>query len=175
MKTAGLCIFLTVSFISLASCTDPTKGPVRKLAQELLQGMKESNQPVIARAGLVPAAIRAGESAALVVAVKIKPGWHIYAPGGVSSFAIPTRVEVKLPEGIAPITGWKYPPGIAKQGREELIYENSVVISGSLKSVPGLRPGRRSLVCSVCYVVCDENVCLRPEAQMLKVDFDIIK
>ena len=88
---------------------------------------------------------------------------------------MPTRLEVKFPEGISPIAGWKYPPGIGRQGRQELIYENSVVISGSLKSAPGLSPGRRSLVCSVCYVACDESVCLWPEVQSLKVDFNIIK
>jgi DsbC/DsbD-like thiol-disulfide interchange protein len=175
MKAEWLWVSLTACFVSLSSCTDSAKGPAQKLANELLQGMKESGQPVAARAGLVPAVIRAGESATLVAAVKIRPGWHIYAPGGVSRYAIPTRLEVKLPEGISPVAGWKYPPGIGKQDREELIYENSVVISGSLKSAPGLNPGRRSLVCSVYYVACDESVCLPPEAQSLKVDFDIIK
>jgi hypothetical protein len=56
-----------------------------------------------------------------------------------------------------------------------LIYENSAVIRGSLKSAAGLSPGRRSLVCSVYYVACDDSVCLPPVAQSLKVDFDIIK
>jgi DsbC/DsbD-like thiol-disulfide interchange protein len=175
MKTDSLWILLAACFIALWSCTGSEKGPDQKLADELLQGIKESDQPVVVRAGIAPAVIRAGESASLVAVVKIKPGWHIYAPGGASRYAIPTRLEVRLPEGISQVAGWKYPPGIRKQGREELIYENPVVISGLLKSAPGLSPGRRSLVCSVYFVACDESVCLPPEAQPLKVDFEIIK
>jgi DsbC/DsbD-like thiol-disulfide interchange protein len=175
MKVEWLWAALTVCFLSLSSCTHSAKGPAQKLANELLQEMKESGRLVDARAGLTPPVIRAGESATLVTAVRIKPGWHIYAPGGVSRYAIPTRLEVKLPEGISPVAGWQYPPGKGKSGRDELIYENSVVISGSLKSAAGLNPGRRSLMCTVYYVACDESICLRLDAQSLKVDFDIIR
>jgi thiol:disulfide interchange protein DsbD len=173
MKTEWL--LLSACFISLSGCIGSAKGPAQKLGNELLQGITESGQPVAIRAGLAPAVIRAGESATLVAALKIRPGWHIYAPGGVSSYAIPTRLDVKLPEGISTIAGWKYPPGISRQGRDELLYENSVIISGSMKSAKGLNPGRRSLVCSVRYVACDDNVCLPPETQLLKVDLAVIK
>jgi DsbC/DsbD-like thiol-disulfide interchange protein len=175
MKAKWLWVLLIACFILFSSCTDSAEGPTQKLTNGLFQGMKESGQPVSARAGLVPAVLRAGESATLVAAIKIKPGWHIYAHGGVSRYAIPTRLEVKFPEGISPVAGWEYPPGIRKPGSEELIYENSAVIRGSLKSETGLIPGRRSLVCSVYYVACDYSVCLPPVAQSLKVDFDIIK
>jgi DsbC/DsbD-like thiol-disulfide interchange protein len=175
MKSKWHWVLLIAFFILLSNCTDSANRPTQKLANELLQGMKESGQPVAARAGLVPDVLRAGESASLVAAIKIKPGWHIYAHGGVARYAIPTRLEVKFPEGISTVAGWEYPPGIRKPGSEELIYENSAVIRGSLKSAAGLSLGRRSIVCSVYYVACDDSVCLPPVAQSLKVDFDIIK
>ncbi len=172
--------------IWLLGCTDPVDKPdllptqtgssqASSLADELLDEIMEFNHPVIARAGLTPLRIRAGESTTLVTVIKIQPGWHIYAPGGTSRYAIPTQLELKLPDGILPASEWEYPAGRAQPDSEELVYENSVVITRLLKAAPELKLGSQSLVCVVYYAACEGIRCLPPEAQSLQVNFEAIK
>jgi len=142
-------------------------------ADALLTDIKEFSHPVIARAGLTPAELRAGDSATLVAAIKIKPGWHIYAPGGALRYTIPTRMETKLPEGMSATSDWTYPKGTLNG--EDLVYEGSVVLTLPLGADQDLGPGRRSLVCSIYYVACEGMRCLPPEGQALQVDFEIVK
>ncbi len=186
MKADGYSIWLFLSLIGFLGCggsgDKPGSYPGRTdaeraaaLADALLADIDEFTHPVMARAGLAPARIRAGGSATLVAAIKIQPGWHIYAPGGTSPYARPMRLEIKLAEGISPVSDWEFPPGKSTPGGGELIYDGSVAITRLFRAAPGSGPENRSLVCVVYYMACDYERCLPLRGQQLKVDFEIVK
>ncbi|MBZ5496245.1 MAG: protein-disulfide reductase DsbD N-terminal domain-containing protein [Acidobacteriia bacterium] len=146
-----------------------------QLAESLLRGVSDSSRKVIARAGLTPSRLRPGQTATLVLALRIAPGWHIYAPGAAPAFALPTRLEIALPAGLESAPGWDLPKPHKPLDGEGLIYEDTLSIQRRLRITMRAPTGPGSLVCVIHYVVCDPFMCLPPETQSMPVRFDIVR
>jgi hypothetical protein len=105
--------------------------------------------------------------------VKIARDWHINPVSEAREFAIPTKLELNLPGGIAKAGEWEIPKpdtGVAETGP---VYTGEVRFTRSLKLDSSAQAGRLELVCKFSYQACDEHHCLRPTSKTVRVLLEI--
>jgi hypothetical protein len=152
--------------LEAASDSQPTKGP------ESDEGPTRSN-PVVATAAVRPRRVKAGESLTLTVDVRVAAGWHINAVRGGRETAIPTRLELKLPPGIAATADWVLPqPDVAEQARGP-VYRGAITFRRTLKVTEKATVGNVDVFCNLTYQACDENQCLRPTTIKLRAPLEV--
>lgn len=127
-------------------------------------------------AQLVPADVRVGEHAQVVLTGIMKPGWHIYALPWPGATVVPTTVELAPGGGLEPDGEPVQPqpslapdPGTKGQVR---VLEGAVALGLPVKVRAG-SPGPRTASVRVRFQVCDSRVCLLPETVEAQVSFTV--
>ena len=112
-------------------------------------------------------------SAALII--DIPPRYHLNAHEPISRFALPTKIEVQLPEGykLGPII---YPRAVVRKFSftdERLgVYEKHAIIKFSLR-IPSRGRGTAALRAILNYQSCSDQVCFPPKKQEASVVFKV--
>jgi DsbC/DsbD-like thiol-disulfide interchange protein len=107
-----------------------------------------------------------GAVRAAIVALSIKPGWHLYAnPTGVDNMK-PTTLVLEAQQGAGDLRV-AYPAGramvLGSLGQEKVaLYEGMVEIPIRFTLDPGARTGKVTLTLKLNYQACDDKVCLAP-------------
>ena len=119
---------------------------------------------------------QAGRMISAALIIDIPPGYHLNAHEPLSRFALPTKIEVQLPEGykLGPIT---YPRAVVRKFTftdERLgVYEKHAIIKFSLR-IPSSGRGTTELKAILDYQSCSDQVCFPPKKQEATVVLKVV-
>jgi DsbC/DsbD-like thiol-disulfide interchange protein len=129
-----------------------------------------------ARLVLAQDKVQAGRLISAALIIDIPPGYHLNAHEPISRFALPTKIEVQVPDGykIGPIS---YPRAVVRKFSftdERLgVYEKQAVIRFSLR-IPSNEQQRTTTVKAILsYQSCSNEVCFPPKKQEAMVVFKV--
>jgi hypothetical protein len=114
-----------------------------------------------------------GELVTVSVTVKIARDWHVNPVANTREFAIPTKLELTLPSGIATAGAWDIPKPDVALADSGPVYTGEVRFTRSLKVDSSAQAAKLELVCKVSYQACDDHRCLRPVEKTLRVPLGI--
>ena len=120
--------------------------------------------------------VQAGRLISASLIVDIPSGYHLNAREPISRFALPTKVEVQVPDGykIGPIL---YPRAIVRKFSftdERLgVYEKQAVIKFSLRIPSNERQRTTTVKAILSYQSCSNEVCFPPKEQEATVVFKV--
>jgi DsbC/DsbD-like thiol-disulfide interchange protein len=120
--------------------------------------------------------VQAGRLINASLIVDIPSGYHMNAHEPISRFALPTKIEVPLPEGykLGPIS---YPRAVVRKfgfSDERLgVYEKHAVIRFSLRIPAKERERTTTLKAILNYQSCSNEVCFPPRKQEATVVFKV--
>jgi Disulphide bond corrector protein DsbC len=132
-----------------------------------------AREPVVASLSVEPARAKPGDSVAVTVTLKLARDWHINAVSDTREFAIPTKLEIKLPSGIATAGEWDIPKPDVALADSGPVYTGEIRFTRSLKVDSSAQAGKLELVCKVSYQACDEHRCLRPTSKTVQMPLEI--
>ena len=120
-----------------------------------------------------PRVLRAGETAELVLRLKLANGWHTYTPMSPGGF--PLAMDFDWPEGIEPVDSLRSPTGHLV--RDEVLgdmweLQGEVEIRQRIRIGKTLPPGLVSIPCRVGITVCDPQQCL--PAQVIDLSVQVL-
>jgi hypothetical protein len=133
------------------------------------------SNPVAAAAAILPATLTAPAMATLVIRVRTAPAWHIYSADGPTGIGQPTRLELKLPEGIEPEGDWVNPEASPGPGAGQLVYEGDFTFRRRLKITEQAPLGRVEISCQIDYQACDPFLCRPPESLTLQAGAEVVQ
>ncbi len=117
----------------------------------------------------------AGSEFQIALGVNIKKGWHINSNKPSNEFAVPTKLDFKLPEGIK-ITAITFPEHevmtLKSVGRVEIFSGRINIIIHAL-SDKTLKPGAYKIPAVLTYQACNDQVCLPPTRKTLNFTLNI--
>jgi hypothetical protein len=152
--------------------TDPGPASQPEAASET-ESRPTSRDPVVATASVTPRQAKPGETVTVTILVRLGSDWHINAVSGGSDTAIPTRLELKLPPGIAANGEWALPePDIADRATGP-VYRGEITFRRTLKVIEKAPDGKLELVCGLSYQACDARQCLRPTTLKLRAPLEV--
>ena len=114
-----------------------------------------------------PAALtlKPGATAAVPVAISVKPGYHVQANPVLNKFLIPVVLDLKPAAGVAPGAP-VYPPArwMRLHGSDEdlVVYDGKFTIAQPVTAGAGNSAGDAQLQGILRYQACDATHCLRP-------------
>lgn len=141
---------------------------------DIVTGVPDQSEPVVAGAALRPAKVRPGESLTLFVQARVAPTWHIYGAQGSTGEAIPTTLNLNLPAGVELDGTWIYPPAKPAAGGPGLVYEGTVTFRQKLRVASGAAPGPLEVTCEFGYQVCTPFSCRPPAKLVLKASAEVV-
>jgi hypothetical protein len=153
-----------------------SSGTVAETAKTAPSGSLEKpteREPVVASLSIDPTHSKPGDVVAVTVTVKIGRGWHINAVSETREFAIPTKLELNLPSGLATAGDWEIPKPDLVLADTGPVYTGHVRFTRPLKVDSTVQAGKLELVCKFDYQACDEHRCLRPTSKTLRVPFEV--
>ena len=109
--------------------------------------------------------IQQGRAVWASLILEIPSGYHVNAHDPVSRFALPTKVELEVPDGIkvGPIA---YPKAIVRKfsfsGERLGVYENRTVIRFVIMVPPNQPKGNAEIKARLNYQSCSDDVCFPP-------------
>jgi len=135
------------------------------------------SNPVAAAAVLVPATLEAPATATLVIRVRTAPTWHIYPVDRPVGTAQPTRLELKLPDGVEPAGDWLHPEAAISPGAAEgqLVYEGDFTFRRRLQFTEQTPSGRVEISCQIDYQACDPFLCRPPESLTVQAAAEVVQ
>ena len=120
---------------------------------------------------------QAGRMISAALIVDIPPGYHLNAHEPISRFALPTKIEVQVPEGykLGSIT---YPRAVVRRFSftdERLgVYEKHAVIKFSLRFPSNGGRGPTAVRAILNYQSCSDEVCFPPKKQEATVVIKVV-
>jgi len=119
---------------------------------------------------------RPGELIMASLIVDIPSGYHLNAHDPISRFALPTKIEVLLPEGYR-VGTISYPRAIVRKfsfTTERLgVYEKQAVIRFSLRIPPNEQQRTTTVKTVLNYQSCSDQVCFPPNKQEATAVFKV--
>ena len=113
------------------------------------------------------ATIRRGESADVVVPIKIKHGYHVNA--NPPTFPYLKATELELPQtNELKVEFISYPDPLKKKfsfadNQELAVYEGEAIVKAHLKADKKAQTGKRNLSAKLRVQACDDKVCYAPD------------
>lgn len=112
------------------------------------------------------ATITRGESADVVVPIKIKDGYHVNANPPTFPYLKPTELELPQTDGLT-VEFIRYPDPLKKKfsfadNQELAVYEGEVIVKAHLKAGKSAQSGKRNLSAKLRVQACDDKVCYAP-------------
>lgn len=146
-------------------CASAQSGFNKKIADAVKQlscAEPTEQEPVTLNAGL----LAEKDSIAVIVKVKMAPGWHIYQYVPSNMPYIPIELLLKLPDGMQAVGKWeKAKPFPSANDPGVLIYENEAwfvqKVVRSSKAAAGI-----TIQTGLYYQTCDLKQCLPPVEKM---------
>ena len=120
---------------------------------------------------------RAGRMISAALIVDIPAGYHLNAHEPLSRFALPTKIEVELPAGykLGPVS---YPRAVVRKFSftdERLgVYEKRAVIRFGLRVPSNERQRTTTIMATLNYQSCSDQVCFPPKKQSVTIAFKVI-
>jgi DsbC/DsbD-like thiol-disulfide interchange protein len=138
-------------------------------SREIILQEPASYNPLVAGALLVPSKLPAPGMMTLLIRVKTAPGWHIYAADRPAGAAQPTRLELKLSDGVETVGDWLYPEASPGAGKGQAVYEGDFAFRRRLKVTDAAVAGQFKVECEIHYQACDPFSCRPPESLHVEV------
>jgi hypothetical protein len=133
----------------------------------------DAKTPIVAKAEISPAKVRAGEALELIVRVKLAPTWHIYAVGGSQGPGVPTTLKLTLPKRVESEGQWSCP--VPVRGTDgQMIYEGTLEFRRRLRVAQGAAGGPIDVSCELGYQGCDPFSCRLPTSARLTAKCEIV-
>ncbi|MBM3459280.1 MAG: hypothetical protein FJX77_12190, partial [Armatimonadetes bacterium] len=127
------------------------------------------------KARLIPADVRVGEQAQVVVEATIEPGWHIYSLTPISPGPRPIKLELDSSSSLKESGNPVQPPPHKKfdEGFKKEIEEFSGAVAFGIPVQITGKPGAGKAVVKVQYQACDPRMCLPPARVEVPVNFTV--
>jgi DsbC/DsbD-like thiol-disulfide interchange protein len=121
--------------------------------------------------------LHGGESFTVAVDVQIASGWHIYAIDRPTGLAVPTKIKIELPAGLASASDWKSPePALddSSAGEPAFVYHDAAAFQQTIRVKPGTPAGPMVIPAEFRYQVCDRFSCRAPATLKLQTLIQIV-
>ena len=119
----------------------------------------------------------AGGLVEVQISVTLTEGYHLQANPASEDYLVPTRLELKAPEGVA-VGKITYPPGkpyrLNGTDKDLQTYDGNFKISVLLKAPSVAPPGKRILQGRLHYQACDSKTCLFPTSVPLTLTVRVV-
>ena len=123
------------------------------------------------------ATIARGESAEVVVPIKIKAGYHVNANPPSFSYLKATELELPQTDGLT-VEFIRYPDPLKKKfsfsaDQELAVYEGEAIVRAQVKADKSAQSGKRNLSAKLRVQACDDRVCYAPGVMDVTVPVNI--
>lgn len=144
-----------------APAAAPASRPAASVRGELVKRPTGTqDHPVRPELEISDAALAAGEEALVTVTLRVRHGWHFYAPA--SAEGMPAAIaEAAGFEIVGALEGPPPAPRLEKTGKTSLVYEGEVVLKQRVRAT-GAPPGGARPSVTFGAMACDERSCLPP-------------
>jgi len=124
---------------------------------------------------VAPISVGMGQSAPLLIKLRVQPGFHINSNKPLTPELIPTEVHFTPPEDLA-IAKVKYPAGELKSfpfdpNTKLSVYSGEVAVHAVVLPMPKAATGTYTVHAELKYQACDNSACYPPK--QLPVNFEI--
>jgi Disulphide bond corrector protein DsbC len=115
-------------------------------------------EPVTAVMTIRPKVVSVGETAQVLVHIRIASAHFIHAQDEAHGPFVPVAVNATLPAGVEPVGDWQVPKPEKGRGNS-LVYRDSVLLRRTLKAVSSSAPQTFTVVGELQYQVCTDELC----------------
>jgi len=149
-----------------------TKSTVTKSTAEVSAPEPSTQQPVTATMTIQPESLSVGETAEMLVSVRIEPAHYVHAIKNRGEPWSPLAVKLTLPDEVEALGDWEFPKPEVGHGAA-MVYRNSVLLRRALRI--RRQPSARTLRISgeLRYQACNEELCWPPRTLPLSATFSI--
>ena len=166
-------VLLLLCCLAAACAKTPTEQSAAGATANEAQKIKSTD---VVRATPREATIKRGDSADVVVPIKITHGYHVNANPPTFSYLKATELEVPQTAGLS-VEFVRYPDPLKKKfsfSEQELaVYEGEVIIKARVKAETSAQTGKRNLSAKLRVQACDDKVCYAPGVLDLTLPVDI--
>ena len=180
---AGLVLLPALLFIAPRARTQaPTEDPPAGAKTGATPDPAQNQNPVSVSAKIDQNKLKPGQTAKLLIAVKIEPGWHVYAltqppPPRAAKLTIDESGVFKLDGKILqPKPKIYQDPNFSEPGKPFMsqAFENEVTFTAPIKVAGDAQPGAQKLIAKFSYQACDDHTCLRPTTKTFEIETTIV-
>ncbi|HEY7183184.1 MAG TPA: cytochrome c biogenesis protein CcdA, partial [Blastocatellia bacterium] len=141
----------------------------------------QNQNPVNISAKIDQSQLKPGQTAKLLITVKLDPGWHIYAltqppPPRAAKVSIDESGAFKLAGPVQQPKPRVYKdPNFSEPDKPFMsqAFENEVTFTAPIKVASAAKAGAQKLIAKFSYQACDDQTCLRPTTKTLEVETTI--
>jgi thiol:disulfide interchange protein len=141
----------------------------------------QNQNPVNISAKIDQSQLKPGQTAKLLITVKLDPGWHIYAltqppPPRNAKISIDESGAFKLAGPVQQPKPRVYKdPNFSEPDKPFMsqAFENEVTFTAPIKVASAAKAGAQKLIAKFSYQACDDQTCLRPTTKTLEVETTI--
>jgi thiol:disulfide interchange protein DsbD len=180
---AGLVLLFAILLIAPCAQTqappeDPPAGAVTGATPDPAQ----NQNPVSVSAKIDQNQLKPGQTAKLLIAVKIEPGWHVYAltqppPPRAAKVTIDESGVFKLDgKVLQPKPKVYQDPNFSEPGKPFMsqAFENEATFTAPIKVAGDAQAGAQKLIAKFSYQACDDHTCLRPTTKTFEIETTIV-
>jgi thiol:disulfide interchange protein len=179
---AGLVLLLAVLFVAPYARTQaPPEDPPAGAEAGATPDPAQNQNPVSLSAKIDQSQLKPGQTAKLLITVKLEPGWHLYA---LTQPPPPRKAKVTIDEsGVFKLAGEvRQPkpkiyqdPNFSEPGKPFMsqAFENEVTFTAPIKVASDAKAGAQKLIAKFSYQVCDDQTCLRPTTKTFEIETTI--
>ena len=168
-------LFLLLLFCFVAACakTPPSNQPAAPVAVE----PPKIRSIDVVQATPQEATIARGESADVVVPIKIKDGYHVNANPPTFPYLKATELDFPQTDGLT-VEFIRYPDPLKKKfsfadNQELAVYEGEAIVTAHVKASKSAKSGQRNLSAKLRVQACDDKVCYAPGELAVTVPVNI--
>jgi hypothetical protein len=132
--------------------------PVAPIVEEIAVTEPSPSEPLTAMMTIQPKRAAVGETALVLVHIRIASAHFIHAKDEAGGPFVPLAVDITVPDGVEPIGDWQFPNPEKGRGNS-LAYRNSVLLRRSLRVVSNAAPRTLTLKGELQYLVCTDELC----------------
>jgi thiol:disulfide interchange protein DsbD len=180
---AGFVLLLAVLCVTPRALTQGAiEDPPKSVEPGATPDPAQNQNPVNISVKIDQNQLKPGQTAKLMITVKLEPGWHLYA---LTQPAPPRAAQVKIDEsGVFKLAGpVRQPkpkvyrdPNFSEPDKPFMsqAFENEVTFTAPIKVASDAKAGAQKLIAKFSYQVCDDQTCLRPTTKTLEVETTIV-
>lgn len=180
---AGLVLLLAVLIVAPHARTQgPPEDPPAGAETGATPDPAQNQNPVSVSAKIDQSQLKPGQTAKLLITVKLEPGWHIYA---LTQPPPPRAAQVKIDESgvfksngkvLQPKPKVYQDPNFSEPGKPFMsqAFENEVTFTAPIKVAGDAQAGAQKLIAKFSYQACDDQTCLRPTTKTFEIETTIV-
>ena len=179
---AGLVLLLAILIVAPYARTQaPPEDPPAGAGTGATPDPAQNQNPVSISAKVDQSQLKPGQTAKLLITVKLEPGWHIYA---LTQPPPPRAAQVKIDEsGVFKLDGKVLQPkpktykdpNFSEPDKPFMsqAFEKEVTFTAPIKVAADAQPGAKKLIAKFSYQACDDQTCLRPTTKTFEIETTI--